>query len=267
MGERPAVRHVRPGRCPGLLYPAPSGRENRSGLCPGLLSNLITGLEQPAFADGPESGGGAAGRRGSIEPATNENNAMVATDRRMPDVDWAAAEELLVRVAAVRFPEIAAQYPAEEFYGVFFDCDVVYTSVQGHMNTNALLRWTAEASLRSRPKTKAQLSPGRSVEEVMEELRWDGGGWKHFGIFDTPSFDQIAAEYHALVAERGGLEAERILKEDFMQMACRAVVRLERSGVFDCLRRTPDFRVLCVYIQETIDDGDRRLKDVRRSFS
>ena len=45
----------------------------------------------------------------------------------MPKVDWAAAEELLVREGVARFPEIAAKHPDEEFYGVFFDCDVVYT--------------------------------------------------------------------------------------------------------------------------------------------
>jgi len=44
-------------------------------------------------------------------------------------------------------------------------------------------------------------------------------------------------------------------------------IRLENSGVFNLFRRTPDFRVLCVSIQETVEEGEDRLRRVRESFN
>jgi Domain of unknown function (DUF4303) len=177
------------------------------------------------------------------------------------EVDWFAAEELLLKEASIRFPEIAAKYPDEEFYGVFFDCDVVNTCVQAHMNTNALLRQYAMECQQSKWSTVLGLGhplyPGLSIDEIMEELRWDGGGWKHFGVFAGPKFEEIADAYDRL-------QSEIALREDFMIMACRAVVRMERSGVFECIRRTQDFRVFCVYVNEPVEEAERRLKRVRR---
>ena len=62
----------------------------------------------------------------------------------MIEVDWQAAEDLLVRDGVTQFPEIAAKHPDEDFYGVFFDCDIVYTCAQAHMNTTAKLREYAQ---------------------------------------------------------------------------------------------------------------------------
>jgi hypothetical protein len=165
---------------------------------------------------------------------------------------------MLFREGCTRFPQIATQHPDEEFYGVFFDCDVVYTGVLAHLNTNALLRQTAMECQSRKRRPAGPLYPGLSTEQVMEELRWDGGSWGHFEVFHGPNFKEIAEAYDRL-------QDESALKENFMRMACRAVVRMERSGVFDCLRRTSNFRVLCVYVRETVEDGDRRLNRVRRT--
>ena len=135
------------------------------------------------------------------------------------------------------------------------------------MNTNALLRRHAEDCQSGRRSSSAQpLYPGLTIEQVMEELRWDGGGWGHFGIFPGPDFKEIAAAHKALYEAGGAAHAENALKDDFMLMACNAVVRIERCGVLDLFRRTRDFRVLCVYIPESVEDGDRRLQQARRSL-
>ncbi len=121
----------------------------------------------------------------------------------MLNVDWAAAEEMLVREARICFPAIAARHPDEEFYGVFFDCDVVNTGVLGHMNTNALLRQYAEECQCPHQAPNASLFPGLTTEEVMEVLRWDGGSWKHFGVFAGPEFKEIAAARRGIVRHLG----------------------------------------------------------------
>ena len=107
----------------------------------------------------------------------------------MPKIDWDGVEELLVQEGVARFPEIAAKYPDEEFYGVFFDCDVVYMCAQAHMNTNARLREYAEECQSGRRSVSGQpLHPGLTIEQVMEKLRWDGGGWGYFGVFPGSDF-------------------------------------------------------------------------------
>lgn len=185
----------------------------------------------------------------------------------MVKVDWQAAEELLVREGMAQFPEIAARHRDQEFYGVFFDCDIVYTCVQAHMNTNAMLREYAQRCKNDDVIREEPVYSGLSVDQLMEQLRWDAGGWGYFPIFDGPDFDEVAAAREQLCETVGYSEGDlRPLREDFMVMACRAVIRLERSGAFDLFRQTPDFRVLCVYIQESNEEGEERLQRVRESF-
>lgn len=186
----------------------------------------------------------------------------------MIEVDWQAAEELLVREGLAQFPQIAANYPHEEFYGVFFDCDIVYTCAQAHMNTNAKLREYAQRCKDDDLHRDQPIYSRMSVEEVMEESRWDGGGWGYFSIFPGPNFDEVAIAYREMSETIGGSEGElRPLREAFMLMVCRAVIRIEKGGAFNLFRRTPNFRVLCVYIQESVEEGEDRLQRVRKSFN
>jgi hypothetical protein len=176
------------------------------------------------------------------------------------DVDWAAAEEKLVREATTAFREIAVEYRDDELYGVCFECDLVYTAVQAHANTNEGLREYAK---------RFDTSPDVSIDEQIELARWDVGGWHYFPIFETPDFADIAEAFRQLVQKVGGHEAEMMMKDDMMEMACRAVVRLERAGVFDSLRRTPEFRVLCIYREPAIEPDEvstQRLNRVRESL-
>jgi hypothetical protein len=186
----------------------------------------------------------------------------------MIELDWEAAEELLVSYGLAQFPQIAAKHSDEEFYGVFFDCDIVYTCAQAHMNTNAKLREYAQRCKNDDLAREQPLYSGMSVDELMEQYRWDGGGWGYFSIFPGPHFDQVAAAYkHMFEAGRGSERDLLPLREAFMLMACKAVVRIERSGAFDDFRRTPDFRIVCVYMQESVEEGEERLQRVRESFN
>jgi hypothetical protein len=200
---------------------------------------------------------------------SSPSNCLVQTlEQPMLEVDWQAAEELLVRESVARFPEIAAKYAEEEFYGVFFDCDIVHTCAQAHMNTNVKLREYAQRCKDDDLTREQPLYLGLSVDELMEQMRWDAGGWGYFSIFAGPDFDEVAAAYKQMRETVGGSEGNlRPLREAFMLMACKAVIRIERAGAFEPFRQTPDFRVLCVYIQESVEEGEERLHRVRESFN
>ena len=51
----------------------------------------------------------------------------------------------------------------------------------------------------------------------------------------------------------------------FMEMACRAMVRLERSGAFNVLPRTDDFATCVSDHDEGLSDSLQRLAKVRES--
>jgi hypothetical protein len=135
------------------------------------------------------------------------------------------------------------------------------------MNTNSLLRQHAERCKEGDLARDQPLYSGFTIDELMEECRWDGGSWGYFPMFCGPDFEEVAAAYREIRASVGGSERDLVpLREEFMLMACRAVIRIERSGVFGLFRQTPDFRVLCVYIQETVEEGELRLQRVRSSY-
>jgi hypothetical protein len=189
-----------------------------------------------------------------------------------PDVDWVAAEEKLVADATKQFPKIAKALardePGTDIYGLCFEGDLVYTAVQAHANTEAKLREYAEQAQRPMPPFRAGPTfPGRTTEEVMEEWRWDAGGWKYVPLYPGPPLKGIAAAFKRLADAVGYNKAEMAMKDDLMTMACRAVIRLERAGVFDVLPRTPRFRVNCIYRERAIEsdeESERRLRRVRR---
>jgi hypothetical protein len=191
-----------------------------------------------------------------------------------PAVDWEAAEEKLLADATKHLPKIAKAFaknsPGAQLYGLCFEGDLVYTAVQAHANTEAGLREYAERAQRPNPPIKPRPSfPDWTVEQVMEHWRWDVGGWKHMPFYSTPEFSDIAAAYQRLADDIGSGEAEIAMKDDLMTMACRAIVRLERAGVFDPIPQTPEFRVLCIYRERAIESDEesaRRLKRIRRSF-
>src|SRR5262245_47988788 len=193
---------------------------------------------------------------------------------RKPDVDWAAAEERLVRDASKHFPKIAKDFvkrePGEKLYGLCFEGDLVYTAVQVVANTEAGLREYAERAQRPNPPFRVgPMFPDWTVEQVMEHWRWDHGGWKYMPLYPGPDFKEINRAFERLAEAIGDHNPEMAMKDDMMTMACRAVVRLERAGVFDVLPRTPKFRVMCLYRERAIDsdeEGERRLRRIRRSF-
>lgn len=176
-------------------------------------------------------------------------------------VDWQAVEDAIFEQGMEEFPQIAADNPNRKIYCVFFDCDIVYTCAQAHMNTDEGLREYAESAINSSP----DLYKDHTVETLMEEFRWDGGGFRMFQVFEGPEFTDLNVAYEQLYEEIEA-EAERELNEPFMEACSRAVTRLDKAGAFHEFQKRCDFRILVVYIQETVEEGEARMKRIAREM-
>ena len=121
-----------------------------------------------------------------------------------------------------------------------------------------------------REKIEALLPWNVTIEQQMEKRRWDFGSWDYFQLLTTPDVAEIAAAFQQLAEKIDGSNAEMLMKGDLLDMACRVIVRLERAGAFDALRRTPDFRVICIYREPTMESDEetaQRLSRVRNSLT
>jgi hypothetical protein len=180
-------------------------------------------------------------------------------------VDWARAEDAWFNAMRRGLVEVADKHSHEEFYGAFFDCNSYYIGFQVHLNTEAGLR---EKAKEYRMK-HASLYPGWSVEQLMEHLRWSGGDWKYFEALTLPSSPEVDLMHKQLTRSRDeSREADvwQDFEERYMEMCCRVVIRLDKSGVFEEYRRTSDFRFVCVEEDESFQAGEDRLNRIRGSF-
>ena len=172
-------------------------------------------------------------------------------------VDWQAIEESIFANGMEEFPQIAADHPNRKIYCVFFDCDLVYTCVQAHMNTEEGLREYATDAMSRNPEIYLE----HTIESLMEEFRWDGGGFRMFRISEGPDLTELGEAYEQLYDEIE-IEACAQLQEPFMEACCRAVIRLDRAGAFREFQQRCDFRILVTYINEPVDAGEERMQRV-----
>ena len=174
-------------------------------------------------------------------------------------VDWDKLEATVTRSAKRALRDFAARHPDEVFYGFFLDCNATYFEILGHKNTEDLLRAKAAESKTSH----AALYKGVSVERLVEDLRWSGGDWGYFQMFDACESTQAYGEMIGDMIEEytfKGHGANEAVYDQFLDMACRVAVRLERENAFDDLKRTPTFRILCADHDESVENGERRLQ-------
>jgi hypothetical protein len=162
------------------------------------------------------------------------------------EINWPKMEDTVVASAITCLRDFGQQHRDEVFYGFFLDCDAYYFQILGHLNTEDLLRKQATEYHR---KHGRDLYQGWSTERLIEHLRWDGGDWGYFEVFEPCRCDggykrQIESMTDQFTNEGKGNDST--VYDRFLEMACRVAVRLEREAGFAALRRTSDFRVVCV---------------------
>jgi Domain of unknown function (DUF4303) len=199
-------------------------------------------------------------------------------------MNWQEAEDTLVELAKKAIAHFADVHKGEVFCGFAFDCNAAYGKVFLCFNTEDHLHASLrEAMNPNRPsmvpefdkmmEEKFGIKPellyaGNAVEKAKETLTWDIGGWKYHSYNESDGFIPLLwSEWEPYEEMTSDLilegDAEEI-EEQFLNMVCRALIRLENENAFDALRRTDGFGSLVVDHDESIEDGFERIQRIRK---
>ena len=180
------------------------------------------------------------------------------------EIDWPLMEKTLIDICLRDIKKFAEEHTDEEFYGFTLDCNSEYGDVLLCLNTKQDLRKQAEKYM----KLHREWPENKTLEDIEQDLRWNAGDWKH-QEFNSKEFNsdwRIFAEFILDKVDSEEEDPDTFMKpsqEIFMGMACRVVFRLQSIGAFDCLNRTPDFRVFVSDHEDLKEDAWNRLQRVR----
>lgn len=186
----------------------------------------------------------------------------------MADIDWREREDRLVDLAKREVVHFLEKEQGKKFYGFGFACNAGYGEVLLYTNTHLVLRETAERY----KSTGGARYADKTLEELEDRLRWSMGDWAFDGfnalsddwqrgwedwqhyfqqLLDSLLNDDKEDEYY-------------VLREEFLNMCCRALIRLENQPEFVAMPKEADFRTICVDHDEADSDGEARLSRIRR---
>jgi len=182
---------------------------------------------------------------------------------------WTAIRAFLKTSSEAVLREFAAQHAEEEFYCLCVYFDGNYGDFWLYLNDHEQLRTTAAEVKNSYPS----LYKRKSVKQVERELKWDCGDFRYdlseaegpFPGFWRPVALTIIG-LNLDLAKDAGDEPTREFQEAWAETACRVALDLEKSKVLKRLKKTRDFRVICVDHDEPIKVSLTRLERVRRSY-
>jgi hypothetical protein len=188
-------------------------------------------------------------------------------------IDWVSLEQTLFRLTEVDLREFARKHARETFYGFAFDCNSEYGEVGLCLNTTGLLKVQ-----RAAPNPNAaffasldkKLGFKASPAATSRKTRWDLGDW-HYQGFNSKAFDRGWRRFQTAVIKRCTVEEEdegtfmTPSQSRFMEAACRILIRLERGGSFDVLKRTANFGTLAMDHEESASEARARLRRIRRA--
>jgi hypothetical protein len=163
-------------------------------------------------------------------------------------IAWADIENRLYELCASEIRRFAKANSDETFYAFALDCNSEYGDVLLCLNTPDELR--------------------RGGNDV----RWSLGDWKYQG-FESGEFEKAWRRYARSVTEACMEEEEdertflKPTQDQFMRTACRVLVRLELTNVFESLRRTDDFKTWVADHDELDEESWGRLDSVRQQMA
>jgi len=187
----------------------------------------------------------------------------------MPDIDWPEVEHKLVDLTRFEVRRFLEDKRDEKFYGFGFACNAFYGEVLLYANTSDALRASAERSRSDYPDLNRYA--GKSLAEVEDVLRWEMGDWKYDG-FNALSeewadgWEEWQMSFQKLLEGLyDGDEEEKAgaLEQEFLEMCCRALIRLEKQPEFIALPKDANFRTVCDNHDEAESDGEARLSRIR----
>lgn len=173
-------------------------------------------------------------------------------------VAWDRVEDALVLIATKYVAAFASAHADKQFYGFAFDCNADYGQVFACANTLEALRSDAEKYKERNPSHYEKYSIGG----IEEQLRWALGDWE-FQAFTTEAFSEAWNPIEELLSDAAHENESEEFREEFMAMACRAMLRVESQGGFGPLKRTSDFKTYVADHDESEEDSWSRLETIR----
>lgn len=192
--------------------------------------------------------------------------------RLRPKIDWPLLKRTLARLTMADLAAFARKHALERFYGFAFDCNSEYGEIGLCANTKQLLKVQRE-----RPDPNAAywalLNKKLGFREELptkkrRQSRWELGDWD-YQWFNSKMFDREWRPFQSAVIKLCMDEEEdnrtfmTPTQTCFMEAVCEVLVRLERNGAFDVLRRTADFSTLAMDHDESESRARARLQRIR----
>jgi len=182
---------------------------------------------------------------------------------------WTAIRAFLTASSEAKLREFASQHGDEVFYCLCVYFDGHYGNFFLYLNDPDQARTHAARMKEKRPNAYGT----KSVDEVEQELKWNCGDFRYSFVNSDDEFDRfwrpVCLTLNSLsmqLYENAGTKVSSQFQELWAETACRVALDLEASDVLNLLKRTPDFRVICVDHDETIADSFSRLERVRQSY-
>jgi hypothetical protein len=183
---------------------------------------------------------------------------------------WAALRSFLTVLSEQKLREFAEQHQDETFYCLCVYFDGHYGDFFLYLNVPEQARKTAVHLKESFPNLHGQ----QTVEQVLDEFKWNCGdflyeyvnvdaNWNRCWRPIAQLFEQLTMQ---LYGDGSNPQPSRQWGERWAETACLVALDLECSEVLKLLKKTPDFRVICVDHDETIEDSFSRLERVRQSY-
>jgi hypothetical protein len=183
-------------------------------------------------------------------------------------IDWDNIEERLALLADEAIGAFSKKHESEMFYGLAFDCNSESGEVLICLNTRQ-----GQIDVASRFEGHPKLYRGKSIAEIAADLEWDMGGWKYHAInLGNRRWESKWASVQAQMSNATNtylnsrnMSAHYLLRQTFISMASRALLRVSRADSVSALKKDTTFRVLCADASESPDEGFRRLSQIAAS--
>jgi hypothetical protein len=183
-------------------------------------------------------------------------------------IDWTDLEDRLVALADHVIASFSKKHEGEAFYGLAFDCNSERGEVLVCLNTRE-----GQISVAGQFEGNPKLYRGMSLAEIAAQLEWDLGGWKYRAInLGSRRWESTWGVVQAQIANATNIylnsrnmSALCLLRESFMSMASRALLRVSLANSVSTLKKDAVFRVLCTDESEGPDEGFQRLSQIAAS--
>lgn len=172
-------------------------------------------------------------------------------------------EDQLFALSMASIRQFNDEHPDESFYGFGIDCMADMGIFLLCFNSEAAFAETAKEYIQRFQYSAADLA----------ELKTSYGDWKYQDFNqDQPHWEPGWSAYRDAIeayvcADEIEVEEADAFVEQLMRCACRVLVRLERSGIFECTRMDPGFTTSVMDHDENLQEATDRLNSVREEFN